>query len=195
MYQHSVERVRDTRLSPYKTGTPHRGYRTINIHLQIYYYIKIVAMDHATTTAVLGVRVACENMRIIEDDTCKATAVVATTRSSFDQTLTRVGFLLPGTMLLNSAVLAPISKDVSASTDRCSTSLDANPIHSDFPPCRLQPTACVLHITLVFPPIYTQHKQCWCRCLLERRALWSQTTRQRYTLQTQQGDLAMRWPQ
>ena len=59
--------------------------------------------------------------------------------------------------------------------------------------------ACVLHIfKLVFPPIYIQHSQCPCRCLLERRALlllWSQPTRYhrdtRYTWQIQQGDKAM----
>ena len=49
---------------------------------------------------------------------------------------------------------------------------------------------CVLHIILMFPPIYIQHDQSPCRCLLlvERRTLWSQTTRPRdkiYMLQIQ----------
>ena len=46
-----------------------------------------------------------------------------------------------------------------------------------------------LDITLIFPPIDIQHKQkCPCRCLLERPlALWSQITRQRYTLRIGQG--------
>ena len=32
----------------------------------------------------------------------------------------------------------------------------------------------VLHIKLIFPPIYVQHDQRPCRRLIERRALWSQ---------------------
>ena len=44
---------------------------------------------------------------------------------------------------------------------------------------------CVFHIKLTFSPICIKHNQCRCRCLLllsycvvERRALWSKTTRQ-----------------
>ena len=59
-------------------------------------------------------------------------------------------------------------------------------------PSEAKAVVCVLSTKLVFPPVYIQHNQCPCRCLLEKRALlllWSQTTRQKYTSQTQQGAL------
>ena len=46
---------------------------------------------------------------------------------------------------------------------------------------QLAPGVCAVHVMLIIPPIYCwlyiQHNQCSCRCLLERRALWSQITR------------------
>ena len=49
----------------------------------------------------------------------------------------------------------------------------------------------VLHVRLISPPIYIQHKLWPCWCLHKETSLWPQSIRQRCTLQIRQSDLAM----
>ena len=64
---------------------------------------------------------------------------------------------------------------------------------------RISPYVCVLHINLIFSPIYILHKQCHPAqavsvLMLHKReasCVVTKTTRRRYTLQVQQGDLVM----
>ena len=50
--------------------------------------------------------------------------------------------------------------------------------------CERAGSVCALQIKQTFPPIYIQHNQCPCPCLLERRALPSQTSAQGSVLRT-----------
>ena len=58
------------------------------------------------------------------------------------------------------------------------------PFRANHASIRSRHGAHALHIELIFPPIFIQHNPRPCRRLLERRALWSQTTvrEKRYTL-------------